>query len=386
MEIMHAMREMGPAGFGKLAVEGTKVRANEGKRFVATPASGRPSRDEGLMNDYRSRGYLSVVEAAMHTGLSVPQIHGLIKAGRLTAHKSASGQYRFDLRHLAAWRHHGPSRNIQPQQEAMSVCGTTQRIVVGNARNLAKIADESIHLAVTSPPYFNAKMYSDSIDGDLGNVHDLDEWLSEIGQVWREVYRTLQPGRKFFLNIMNLPIRQNKTFRSLNLVGKNIDLCESIGFAFKRDIVWHKTNGVRAHFGTYPYPGGILINNMHESILELEKPGRRPGRKYAHVTMQQKEDSKLDKDFWLSVKNSDVWLMKPEKSGRNRDHAAPFPEELPARLIRAYSFVGETVLDPFLGSGTTLVAAARHGRNGIGYDISPDFCVIAERRLRGILL
>ncbi len=130
-----------------------------------------------------------------------------------------------------------------------------------------------------------------------------------------------------------------------------------------------------AHFGTYPYPGGILINNMHESILEFEKPTTRPAQKYAHLTAQQKADSKLDKEFWLSVKNSDVWLMKPEKSGRHRDHAAPFPEELPARLLRAYSYIGETVLDPFVGSGTTLVAAARHGRNGIGYDINPDFAV-----------
>ena len=125
---------------------------------------------------------------------------------------------------------------------------------------------------------------------------------------------------------------------------------------------------------------------MHESILEFEKPTRRPGQKYAHVTPQQKEASRLDKDFWLAMKNSDVWLMKPEKSGRNRDHAAPFPEELPARLIQAYSFVGETALDPFAGSGTTLVAAARHGRNGIGYDINADFCAMAEKRLSEVLL
>lgn len=336
------------------------------------------------MNDYQDRSYLSVVEVATHTGLPVPEIHRLIKAGVLAAHKSASGQYRFDLRDIDDWQRGREAvlRCRPPEQSEMPLNGTTQRAIVGDARHLRGIAGGSVHLAVTSPPYFNAKMYSVANGGDLGNVHDLDEWLAEIGQVWQEVYRVLQPGRKFFLNIMNLPIRENKTFRSLNLVGKNIDLCESVGFVFKRDIVWHKTNGVRAHFGTYPYPGGILINNMHEAILEFEKPTRRPGQKYAHVTAQQKEDSKLDKDFWLSVKNSDVWLMKPEKSGRNRDHAAPFPEELPTRLIRAYSFVGETVLDPFVGSGTTLVAAARHGRNGIGYDINPDFCAIAEKRLK----
>lgn len=337
------------------------------------------------MNDYRERRYLSVVEVATHTGLPVPEIHRLVKTGQLAAHKSAGGQFRFDLRDIAEWQRIGRGAPA-PQQQAMAINGTTQRVIVGDARALSEIASSSVHLAITSPPYFNAKMYSDANAGDLGNIHDLDEWLAEMREVWREVYRALQPGRKFFLNIMNLPIRKNKTFRALNLVGKNVDLCENIGFIFKRDIIWHKTNGVRAHFGTYPYPGGILINNMHESILEFEKPALRPGQKYAHVTAQQKEDSKLEKDFWLSVKNSDVWLMKPEKSGRNRDHAAPFPEELPARLLRAYSFIGETVIDPFLGSGTTLAAAARYGRNGIGYDINPDFCAMAEKRLQEILL
>ena len=341
------------------------------------------------MNDYRSRSYLSVVEVANHTGLPVPEIHRLVAAGALPAVKSASGQYRFDWKDIAAFR-----RNVRRNGTAaaatdfppLRVKDTAQQVIAGDARRLTAVADGSVHLAVTSPPYFDAKMYSTAQPGDLGNVHDLDQWLEQIALVWQEVYRALQPGRKFFLNIMNLPIRENKSFRALNLVGKNIDLCESLGFVFKRDIIWQKTNGVRAHFGTYPYPGGILINNMHESILEFEKPTARPAQKYAHLTPQQKEDSKLDKDFWLSVKNSDIWLMKPEKSGRHRDHAAPFPEELPARLIRAYSYIGETILDPFMGSGTTLVAAARHGRHGIGYDINPDFCRMAERRLQEVLL
>ena len=341
------------------------------------------------MNDYRSRSYLSVVEVANHTGLPVPEIHRLVAAGALPAVKSASGQYRFDWKDIAAFRRNGRRNGTAAAATdfpPLRVNATAQQVIAGDARNMPEIAADSVHLAITSPPYFNAKMYSVAAEGDLGNIHDLAEWLEQIGLVWAEVYRVLQPGRKFFLNLMNLPIRENKSFRALNLVGKNIDRCESLGFVFKRDIIWQKTNGVRAHFGTYPYPGGILINNMHESILEFEKPAARPAQKYAHLTAQQKEDSKLDKDFWLSVKNSDIWLMKPEKSGRHRDHAAPFPEELPARLIRAYSFIGETVLDPFMGSGTTLVAAARHGRHGIGYDINPDFCRMAERRLQEVLL
>ncbi len=341
------------------------------------------------MSDYRTRSYLSVVEVSNHTGLPVPEIHRLVAAGALPANKSASGQYRFDLKDIAAWQRNGKPNGANyaaPASQTLAVNGTIQQVIAGDARSMSEIAAASVHLAITSPPYFNAKMYSAEPDSDLGNIHDLDEWLHQIGLVWQEVYRVLQPGRKFFLNLMNLPIREGKSFRALNLVGRNIDLCESLGFIFKRDIVWHKTNGVRAHFGTYPYPGGILLNNMHESILEFEKPTTRPAQKYAHLTPQQKADSKLDKEFWLSVKNSDVWLLKPEKSGRHRDHAAPFPEELPARLLRAYSYIGETILDPFVGSGTTLVAAARHGRHGIGCDINPDFCRMTAQRLQEVLL
>ena len=332
-------------------------------------------------NDYRGRQYLSVNEVASLTGLAVNEIHRRVKAGEMPAFRSASGQYRFSLDEI---RHNCTPAQATGQTAAsiidLQINNTTQWIVTGDSRDMSQIADGSVHLAVTSPPYFNAKMYSES-QGDMGNIHDLDEWLNSISGVWSEVYRVLSPGRKFFLNIMNLPIRIDKSFRTLNLVGKSVDLCEEVGFIFKRDIVWHKTNGVRAHFGTFPHPGGILINNMHESILEFEKPAPSGFRKYAHVSEAQREESKLDKDFWLSLKNTDVWLMKPEKSGGSREHAAPFPIELPERLIRAYSYINEIILDPFLGSGTTLIAASRWGRNGIGVEINPDFCEIARQRV-----
>lgn len=334
--------------------------------------------------DYAERKYLSVVEVSTYTGLPVSSIHTLVRNGSLQAIKSASGQYRFrlldveqlrDKKSADEYSHSSRQKTIEIQKG-----DTRQLIVNADSRSMDKVDDESVHLAITSPPYFNAKMYSQSSD-DLGNVHDLDTWLEEVRWVWQEIYRVLQPGRKFFLNIMNLPVRVDKSFRTLNLSGKNVDLCEEIGFAFKRDIIWHKTNGVRAQFGTYPYPGGILLNHMHEFILEFEKPMKPNHRKYAHVSSEERELSKLSKDFWLSIKNSDVWLMNPEKSGGNRNHAAPFPFELPSRLIKAYSFVGEAVLDPFLGSGTTLVAAVEHRRNGIGYEINPDFCEIARENL-----
>jgi DNA modification methylase len=181
---------------------------------------------------------------------------------------------------------------------------------------------------------------------------------------------------------MNVPVRIEKSYRTLNLTGRTIDACEKIGFVFKRDIVWHKTNGVRAHFGTYPYPGVILINNMHEFILEFSKPDKGGLDKYRHLTKRQKEESKLDKEFWLSIKNSDVWTMKPQGSGDRRSHIAPFPYELPFKLIKAFSYVGETILDPFTGSGTTLLAAADLKRNGVGYEINPQIAIDAIKNLR----
>lgn len=337
------------------------------------------------MKDYQERTYLSLVEAAKYLNVSVKTLEQLIQSGKLKARLAASGQRRFslsDLQTLALPRSHTIREPARTQQVECN--GTYQTIVVGSSTQMTELADESVHLVITSPPYFNAKMYSrEPLENNLGDIHDMDEWFEKIGQVWRECFRVLQSGRKMFINIMNLPVRlAGGGFRTLNLVGKTIDLCESIGFIFKRDIVWHKTNGVRAHFGTYPYPGGILINHMHEFILEFDKPAKPGTHKYAHLTPEQKERSKLERDFWLSIKNSDVWLMKPEKSGQHRSHVAPFPKELPLRLIKAFSYVGETVLDPFLGSGTTCVAAAELGRHGVGYEINPEIALDALRTLR----
>jgi len=335
-------------------------------------------------SDYRTRRYLSAGEAARYLGTTVEELHRLVRRSAVPVRLSPSGQQRFDLAQLSALAGEAEERAplAPPPPRRLEVNGTVQQVVCADASNLAEVDDDSVHLMVTSPPYFNTKMYSPRpVDGDLGDIHSVDEWFRRIAKVWREVYRVLQPGRKAFINLMNLPLRlDGGGYRTLNLTGRTIDLCEDLGFVFKRDIVWHKTNGVRAPFGTYPYPGGILLNNMHEFILELEKPGR-PGRKYAHVSPEDKEASRLDRDFWLSIKNSDVWLMNPQGSGDRRDHVAPFPVELPSRLIRAFSFRGETVLDPFLGSGTTLLAAASLGRHGIGYEIVPEIAERAVERL-----
>lgn len=330
------------------------------------------------IGQYSNRSYLSAIEAAKYLNISVSEIHRLANEEKLKVRTATSGQMRFSLSDLKDYA----SRESLVQREPTASLNRS-KIEVGDvhielinksAAAMEEIPDESIHLMVTSPPYFNAKLYAaEPISGDLGNIHDINDWFVQIGKVWQEVFRILQPGRKAFINIMNLPISlEGGRYRTLNLVGRTIDVCEAIGFTFKRDIIWHKTNAVRAHFGTYPYPGGILINNMHEFILEFDKPERRSGKKYAHVSEAQREASKLDKEFWLSIKKSDVWVMAPEGSGDNRSHVAPFPYELPRRLIKAFSYVGERVLDPFAGSGTTLRAAADLQRHSFGYEINPE--------------
>ena len=338
--------------------------------------------------DYKSRTYLSAIEAAKYLNVSVDMLHNLAGRRIVKVQTAASGQMRFALEELRKYEEQFESKtkktNVDIERvNVIEVNGTLQKVLVKDSMKMDDLPDESIHLMITSPPYFDAKMYSrESLGGDLGDIHDVDEWFKRITEVWREVYRVLQPGRRAFINIMNLPVRlENGSFVTLNLVGRTIDVCEKMGFIFKRDIVWQKTNAVRAHFGTYPYPGGILINNMHEFILEFEKPARKGFKKYGHLTREQKEQSKLDKEFWLSIKKSDVWLMKPQRSGNGRNHVAPFPYELPYRLIRAFSYVGETILDPFAGSGTTLLVATDLKRNGTGYEINPEIAFEAVKSL-----
>ena len=334
------------------------------------------------MDDYKNRKYLSSTEAAKFLNLSVKEIHRLTREDIIETQMATSGQKRFTLDSLIAYgantmlKSEIPTKDVKKgydHEYVLKTQNTVQKIIVGSSMEMNKLEDSSVHLMITSPPYYNAKMYSKQpIDDDLGNIHELDLWFEKIQKVWAEVYRVLSPGRKAFINIMNLPVREKGSFRSLNLVGRTIESCEDIGFIYKRDIVWHKTNGVKAHFGTFPYPGGILLNHMHEFILEFQKPDKKGFKKYSHVSEDQREGSKLVKEFWLELKNTDVWLMKPEKSGDKRSHVAPFPLILPYRLIKAYSFIGETVLDPFSGSGTVLRASMELGRNGIGYEINPE--------------
>lgn len=242
------------------------------------------------------------------------------------------------------------------------------------------IDNNSIHLIVTSPPYFNAKDYSIDIVNDLGNINDYKLWINEIKKVWEECFRVLQPGRKIFINIMDLPIKTTKGFKLIPLKYDTINVLMDIGFTYKQEIIWEKTNGVKSPFGSYPHPGGILLNNMHESILEFEKPNKNNVKKYAHITKEIKEKSKLSKEDWIEIKKSNVWKIKPYKS-IGREHLAPYPIEIPQRIIKAYSYIEENILDPFGGSGTSLIAANNLNRNGVIYEINETFADMIKIKL-----
>ncbi len=229
----------------------------------------------------------------------------MTKTGEVPARRSAGGQYRYRLSDLQSLRcgkllerqlsaeaaspvpEPAPKPDPQTARGDAFVCGpTVQKIICGNSMRMDVLEDQSVHLIVTSPPYFNAKMYSaNHIGNDLGNIHDLDEWFENIRCVWQECLRVLQPGRKIFVNIMNLPIRYAKTFRCLNLAGKTIDLMESVGFIFKRDIVWHKTNGVRAHFGAY------IGTSLFWSLTSRRPPAR--------VSMRICQPSRKNSPSWI---------------------------------------------------------------------------------------
>lgn len=257
---------------------------------------------------------------------------------------------------------------------------TYQRLINGDARELSFLEDESIHLVVTSPPYWNLKRYIEN-PGQLGHIDDYENFLTEIEKVWREVFRILVPGGRLVCVVGDVCVSRRKFGRHLvfPLHADICVLCRKIGFDNLNPIIWHKIanasfevpNGSK--FLGKPYEPNAIIKNDMEFILMQRKPGG-----YRKPTQEQRKLSKIEK------KDFDTWFRQiwniPGAS--TKKHPAPFPTELATRLIRMFSFQGDTVLDPFCGSGTTMIAALRYGRNGIGIDIEADYCRMAARYLK----
>ncbi len=261
---------------------------------------------------------------------------------------------------------------------------TTHSIRVGDARNLAGIADESVQLIVTSPPYFNLKPYaSDAAGAQLGRIDDYEAFLSELDKVWRECVRVLVPGGRVCCVVGDVLVPRKAGGRHFVLpLPSDIQVrTRPIGLDNLTPIFWFKignrtneSGGGSSGFYGKPYQPGAVIKNDHEHILMLRKPGG-----YRSTDMVQKALSMLlphEMDAWMRPVWSDI------RGASLRDgHPAPYPVEMAERLIRMYSFAGDTVLDPFAGGGSTALAAIACGRSSISIEIEPLYANMALGRI-----
>jgi len=257
---------------------------------------------------------------------------------------------------------------------------TLHRLIQGDARHLDFIPDESIHLVVTSPPYWTLKRYNEN-PNQLGHVEDYEQFLADLSQVWKHAYRVLVPGSRLVCVVGDVCLSRRKYGRHL-VVPLHADICVScrkIGFDNLNPIIWHKISNASyevsgaGRFLGKPYEPNAIIKNDIEFILMQRKPGG-----YRKPTLEQRELSRISKeDFqkWFQQ----FWNLS---GASTRKHPAPFPLELANRLVRMFSFHGDTVLDPFAGTGTTMVAALRANRNSIGLDIDAEYCRMAAMQLR----
>jgi modification methylase len=253
------------------------------------------------------------------------------------------------------------------------------KLFIGDCRSMAEVPDSSVHLVVTSPPYWHLKDYS--ADGQIGYGQSLHEYLRDLYRVWKECLRVIKPGRRLCINIGDQFARASVygRYKIIPLHAEVISQCEQLGFDFMGSIIWQKkttmrTTGGAPIMGSYPYPPNGLPEFDYEHILIFKKPGSDPPAK---VSSDIKERSKLTKDEWKDH-FSGHWRFA---GARKLGHEAIFPEELPRRLIRMFTFHGETVLDPFLGSGTTIKASIDLGRMPLGYEINEVYLKVVMEKL-----
>jgi site-specific DNA-methyltransferase (adenine-specific) len=257
---------------------------------------------------------------------------------------------------------------------------TTITIHLGDARELDWLPSESIHLVLTSPPYWTLKEYPPNA-GQLGGIAAYEQFHDELDKVWRHCFRALVPGGRLVCVVGDVCLARKKHGRHL-VMPMHADIvvrARRIGFDNLTPIFWHKISNAKyeiengSSFLGKPFEPNAIIKNDIEFILMLRKPGG-----YRRPTNEQRDASRLTKEehqAWFQP----IWHDVPGES--TRDHPAPYPEELAYRLVRMFSFVGDTVLDPFMGTGTTLVASAKCERNAIGVEIEPSYVEHARWRL-----
>lgn len=251
-------------------------------------------------------------------------------------------------------------------------------IIIGDSRRMKELKDESVHLVITSPPYWQLKDYGNG--SQIGFNDTYEDYINNLNLVWNECYRVLHKGCRLCVNIGDQFARSvyYGRYKIIPIREEIIKFCETIGFDYMGAIIWQKvttcnTTGGATVMGSFPYPRNGIIKLDYEFILIFKKLGESP-----RVSREIREKSKLTKEEWNEYFYGH-WNFAGERQDK---HLAMFPEELPKRLIKMFSFVGDTVLDPFLGSGTTCLAAKNLNRNSVGYEINKDFLPIIREKLR----
>ena len=235
-------------------------------------------------------------------------------------------------------------------------------IILSSSEKMDQLPDSSIHLMVTSPPYNACKDY----DQDLS----LDDYLSLLHRVFQETYRVLVPGGRACINIANLG---RKPYLPLN--GYISQLMIEIGYLMRGEIIWDKGSSVGSStaWGSWKSPSNPTLRDVHEYILVYSKGSFKRLDKGKEPTIQRDEFLELTKSVW----------QFPTESATRVGHPAPFPLELPRRLIELYTFKGDIVLDPFMGSGTTALAALQTSRHYVGYEIIDEYFKLSKQRING---
>jgi site-specific DNA-methyltransferase (adenine-specific) len=257
---------------------------------------------------------------------------------------------------------------------------TSHKLIQGDARNLSFIPGESVHLVVTSPPYWALKRYNDS-EGQLGHVADYENFVAQLEKVWREVFRILVPGGRLVCVVGDVCLSRRENAGRHTVVPLHADICvtcRKIGFDNLNPIIWHKISNASyevsngSKFLGKPYEPNAIIKNDIEYILMQRKPGG-----YRKPTDEQRQLSAIPKDKF------DRWFQQfwNLSGASTKEHPAPFPLELALRLVQMFSFVGDTVVDPFSGTATTMVAALKTGRNSIGIELDTEYCRMGASRL-----
>lgn len=266
---------------------------------------------------------------------------------------------------------------------ALPTLPTRHEMRLGDARNLDFLPDESVHLVLTSPPYWTLKEYNPG-HSQLGSVSDYEEFLLELDRVWSGCYRSLVPGGRLICVVGDVCLSRRKNNGRHTVVPLHASIqehCRHMGFDNLAPIIWHKianaameASGNGGGFLGKPYEPNAVIKNDVEYVLMERKPGGYRSPSFLERAFSVIPDE-LHKTWFRQI-----WSDLPGASTRH--HPAPYPIELAARLIRMFSFVGDTVLDPFLGSGSTGLAAWQTGRNSVGVEIDPGYLDLAERRFR----